>query len=268
MAAGPRGPASARGEQIVKAALIALGAVASITCGGSHLGSRMIYEMSELPHPLVAGEAGSCMSRYAMYYSELQAMKWAVGAKLEVSVSWPDRQDCTGTVVARCPEVNVSLAPVNSTAWKTTLVATAATALVDVEAISSGEGGFRVGANGDQFDPPFVLVATTGALIWFERATSPAYADLIPGAISELRLAPGQDAIVAVTLRTTNGEHLCGPVPATVTTSGMAFSVSRLGTEDYVNLPYHIIAGSTPGQGTVQVASGGVTATLTVIVGP
>jgi hypothetical protein len=211
------------------------------------------------------------MSKTFMLYPDLQGLKWAIGAKLEVRVSWPDRSDCQGGLLATpiCPPVSVNISSVNALAWRSTpLAGIAAVAVVDVEAVGTGDGGFEVKANGQRFNPAFVLRAEPGATIWCERASGPRYADVIPGDISELHVSPGRDAAVAVTLRSPSGEHLCGPVPAVVTTGGTVFSLETLGDAYYVNLPYHIIASSAPGQGSVQFAVGNVSRTLSIIVGP
>jgi len=91
---------------------------------------------------------------------------------------------------------------------------------------------------------------------------------VIPGRISELNIAVGHDSAIAVTLRNSAGEHLCGPVLTTVTIDGSAFSLDRLIETDYVNLPYHIIAGGAPGVGSIQFSVGDIKASLPITVGP
>jgi len=73
---------------------------------------------------------------------------------------------------------------------------------------------------------------------------------------------------IAVTLRNAAGEHLCGQAPTTVTIDGSAFSLDRLTEVDYVNLPYHIIAGGAPGVGSIQFSVGDMKASLPITVGP
>jgi len=87
---------------------------------------------------------------------------------------------------------------------------------------------------------------------------------VIPGPISELTIAAGQGAAIAVTLHNVAGEHLCGPVPAKVAITGSVFSLDRYMDEDFVNLPYHIIAGSTPGVGSLEFTVGDITASMMV----
>jgi len=124
--------------------------------------------------------------------------------------------------------------------------------------------------NGTRFSPDFVLAVEDPVAIRFERATGHHQDELIPGAISELQVPAGQDGAVAVTLRNAAGEHLCGPLPATVTLHGGMFSIDRFTDGDFVNLPYHIIAGDTPGMGSVDFAVGEVRASLPiqVVAGP
>ena len=253
----------------MKRTLLRIMTLALMGCGGSKLGSRLEYEVYEVPHPLLGGEAGSCLSRHSMYYSEIKAFKWAIGCQLEVYASWPDRGDCSSSILGspRCPNVPADVITLNSAAWNAQLTGSAAVAVVAVRAVGTGDGGFAVRANGDAFNPDFVLTASSFSDIWFERANGPGYTDVIPGRISELRLALGQDAAVAVTLRNAAGEHLCGPVPATLSTSGNVFSVERLGDGDFVNLPYRVIAGTAAGEGSLQFTAGVVSATLHIIVG-
>jgi hypothetical protein len=71
-----------------------------------------------------------------------------------------------------------------------------------------------------------------------------------------------------VTLRNAAGEHLCGPVPATATIDGNVFTLDRFTVGDFVNLPYHILAGGSPGVGALQIAVGDLTASLSVVVTP
>jgi len=123
-----------------------------------------------------------------------------------------------------------------------------------------------VKANGDTFQPQFVVTAANPTAIWFERTYSPYYADVVPGPITELHVTRGTDAAVAVTLRGASGEHICGPVPAAVTQSGNAFSFERLGDSDFVNLPYHIIAGNSAGDGVLQFVVGDLQAALRIVV--
>src|SRR5207237_2659874 len=112
--------------------------------------------------------------------------------------------------------------------------------------------------------PDFVLAVEEPVAIRFERATGQYQDQLIPGPISELVLPVGQDGAVAVTLRNVAGEHLCGPLPATVTLHGSAFSLDRFTDGDFVNLPYHIIAGDTPGAGFIDFAVGDVKRSLPI----
>jgi hypothetical protein len=205
-----------------------------------------------------------------MNYTEIQGFKWAIGARLETNATWPDRNDCTRPILAprTCPLVQVTIASINPAIWKAELVASAAYAVVDVQAAGNGDGGFSVRANGDTFTPYFVLTATSATEIWFERANGHRYGDVIPGPITELQLSRGQDAAVAVTLRDATGAHVCGPVPATVTLSGNVFSYEHLLGVDYVNFPYHVTAGNSAGQGAMQVAAAGLQATLRVVVNP
>ena len=53
---------------------------------------------------------------------------------------------------------------------------------------------------------------------------------------------------------------------AAVTIEGNAFSLDRFTDGDYVNLPYHVIAGDRPGSGTLHFTVGNIRAVLPIIV--
>jgi len=240
---------------------------------GASLGSRVAYEMYEAaPYPLISssvligGFAGSCMPGRSMAYSAAQSLKWSPDTNLEVHAYWPDRTDCTGLLNPVCPAVKADVATINS-AWDVLLTpGVAAEVIVAVKSVRAGGGGFGISANGVRFSPDFVLSVDNAAAIWFERANGRAYNDVIPGPISQLNIAAGKDASVAVTLHSAGGEHICGPVPAVLTLNGTVVSLDRFIDGDYVNVPYHIIAGSALGSGSMQLTVGGITASLPIVV--
>jgi hypothetical protein len=205
-----------------------------------------------------------------MSYADASGLKWAVNTNVEVHMYWPDRTDCSGLIVLTCPGVKASVSALNPAVWSVLKTpGEAAEQLVTVTSLGSGDGGFSVVADGFQFKPNFVLTVDSSSAIWFERANGLAYGDgVVPGPINQLQIGIGQDAAVAVTLRNAAGEHLCGPVPATVGITGNVFSVDRFIDVDHVNLPYHIVAGNVPGTGSMQFTVGSVSAVLTIVVGP
>lgn len=84
-------------------------AVAAVACGGSTLGSRVSYQIVEVPHPLMSGGvAGSCVDGLGIDQSKADTYRWAVGTELQVTADWPDRTDCTGLIQRTCPAVQSS----------------------------------------------------------------------------------------------------------------------------------------------------------------
>jgi hypothetical protein len=102
----------------------------------------------------------------------------------------------------------------------------------------------------------------------------------VPGSITEIHTPRGSGhlssctqgvadcAIFAASFRDSSGEHICGAVPATMSISSPdLFSIEpRAKDSPYINLPYRIVAGNTPGTGTVELKSGDLSASLTVII--
>jgi len=256
-------------ETMDQTTTIALGTLMMLACevSGPSLGSRITYEIYEVPHPLIGGEAGSCMPKVLMAYPNAHVLKWAPGTSLEVHAWWPDRTDCAGWWRPVCPATNAEITPINPEVWNARLPLSggpAAEAVITMGAAAVGTGGFKITVNGAAFSPDFVLTVDKPAAIRFEWANGHYYDDVIPGPISELTIAAGQGAAIAVTLHNVAGEHLCGPVPAKVAITGSVFSLDRYMDEDFVNLPYHIIAGSTPGVGSLEFTVGDITASMMV----
>jgi hypothetical protein len=257
---------------MMKRAVIPIATIVALArCGGPGLGSRVAFDVWELPAPLVSGVAGSCMNMRRIGYPEANGFKWAPGARLEVRAYWPDRTDCTGFLEPVCPRVRPAITMVNPGVWNSTLVEPdppAAVAMILMEAIGVGRGGFKITVDGAGFSPDFLLSVDQPTAIWFERSNGPNYQDVIAGPISELVVAAGHDAAVAVTLRDAAGEHICGPVPATVAVVGSTFSLDHWIDSNYANFPYHVIAGNTQGADAIQFRVGDLSASLPVSVGP
>jgi hypothetical protein len=243
---------------------------AALSCSSAGLGSRVDFQVSERPLALPSGVAGSCMPKAFMSYTDIRAMQWAIGASLEVEAAWPDRQDCGPSLLGNgsCPAVDASASAINPSAWTVTQMVNGAEANLRIQAVGAGDGGFTLAAGSASFTPSFVLRAATPSAIWFELARGPAYGDVEPGPVTEVVVPRGGDAAVAVTLRDAHGGHLCGPIPAVVTQTGAAFTIDRLLDADFVNEPYHLLAGDVAGEGSLEFTAGEVTATLRVVVGP
>jgi hypothetical protein len=56
----------------VRGGILALIALGTAQCRDAGLGTRVAYEVSEDPHPLIGGIAGSCMSKTFMLYPDLR----------------------------------------------------------------------------------------------------------------------------------------------------------------------------------------------------
>jgi hypothetical protein len=247
---------------------------------GRGLGSRVEYAVSQaVPYPFVPdvdavvtdGLAGSCVSHAGpMTYSEARSQRWAVGTGLEVQVWWPDRNDCGAGTLSQpdCPRTLADFSSIAPDAWDTELRGTgAAVTVISTVALRPGEGGFRVAVQGSSFSPDFLLTAAEPSALMFERTSGPFFADRIPGAIDRIDVAAGQDAAFVVTLRGSDGAQICGQVPAVLRTDGdPVFTIDRIAAADAVNLPYHILARTTPGVGRVVFDSAGLHGVLTIAV--
>ncbi|HZX94769.1 MAG TPA: hypothetical protein VFE90_09660 [Myxococcales bacterium] len=245
-----------------------------LACGGDHpgLGARVAYDVYEAaPYPLKPGSivtgglAGSCLTKQPVDYRAAAALTWVPGTGLEIHASWPDRTDCSGLLTAQCLRVSGTIASTNDSVWKTGLDATGtAEWIISVFAQGPGTGGFKLFANGQEFQPDFVLAVAQPSAIWIERTNGPRSDQLVPGRIDHLDVVAGGDAGVAVTLRDSAGQHLCGPIPATVTIDTDAFSLEHFTDGDFVNIPYHIVTGAVPGSGTIRFVVGDLSASLAV----
>jgi hypothetical protein len=247
--------------------------LAVVRCGGGR--SRDLgpirYMVSE--SPLASGYAGACLSRRFTtdYFTPgVRDLKWAIGTDIEVDVSWPDRNDCSSDGYlgpTHCPAVDADFIPLGTNlhgnrSWEFFFMSAkpAPSYGLALRAYTEGEGGFSTLVNGKDVDPTFKLTVGSALAIRFERARGSGFDDVIPGAITEIHAARGDDnVVVAATLRDSSGEHICGAVPATVTVTPIGlFSVesrlqdSHLQDAPYVNLPFRILAGSTPGIGTFE----------------
>jgi len=261
-------------------------------CGGQDheqdLGQRVKYTVGEfgtdsIGKAILSGYAGGCLPDSSIDYSQgtLQELKWAPRTQLDVTVEWPDRRDCNFWSGGSCYAVTVNFVPLG-TAWSITSSGSLGSGDVQLRADGEGDGGFKTVAQGKEFDPPFSLRVSTPTSIWFERALYDLHDGLIPGAINEIH-APRNSghssnctvgiadcAIFAATFRDSFGEHICGAVPATITISSPElFSIEpRAKDSPYVNLPYRIVTGNTPGSGTLELKSGDIRASLNVVVDP
>ena len=267
---------------------VLIGAFWLIACGDEYhepdLGQRVKYTVSEfgpdaLGTAVLSGHAGGCLPEFTDYSRDmLQELKWAPGTQLEAIVDWPDRRDCGG-FSGGCSSVNVKFVS-SGTGWRIIRSGSLKNGDVQLRSDGVGEGGFKTTVQGKEFDPPFSLRVVNPTSIWFEQALHDRYGGLIPGAITEIH-APRDSghssnciqgvadcAIFAATFRDSSGEHICGAVPATMTISSPElFSVEpRAKDSPYINLPFRVVAGSTPGTGTVELRSGDLVASLTVIV--
>src|SRR5713101_1689385 len=175
-------------RQTTNSAVLPIAAILVLACcGGSSLGSRVAFDVYEVPAPLPSGLAGSCMNMWSIGYPETDGFKWAVGARLEVHATWPDRTDCTGWWQPVCPRVPAKITMVNSGVWNSTVAGEPfAGALILMDAIGVGRGGFKITVDGAGFSPDFLLSVEKPTAIWFERSNGPYYQDVIAGPINEL----------------------------------------------------------------------------------
>jgi len=209
-----------------------------VACGtSSPLGTRVAYGVYEgvpfhtgSPATVTGGLAGSCMQQNGIDYSEASRYKWALGTGLDVDAYWPDRTDCTGFLQSVCPSVHPEVTAITPAVWTPQLRSSDAVAVISLQSIGVGTGGFKLDVAGAQFAPDFILRVEKPAAIQFELTTTAWYDGVVPGAITEVDIPVGQDTAVAVTLRDAAGDHLCGPVSATVITGGTVFTIDRFTT--------------------------------------